>query len=278
MKYLIINADDFGLSPQINRGICEAFRRGVVTDASALVCSPYAPAALKMGEEIGLPMGVHLDFVSPFVGEKRACLGAHGRLVRELFQREYQKKIGSLFSAQELLLFRDEIRRQVELFTSLTGHLPSHLDYHFGLHYLPDVMAIYLLVAEEYHLPVRWGRQYAGENPTVIAPDHFCDRFRGRREGSFELFIELLDQPWQGVMEMCCHPGYFTPFGLLEESYNVEREYELKTLTDPRLKDEIARRGIELVNYHWMRVHYRTLAVETAMPQREDGERSGRAG
>ncbi|NPV85465.1 MAG: ChbG/HpnK family deacetylase [Anaerolineae bacterium] len=266
MKYLIINADDFGLSPQINRGICDAFQRGVVTDTSALVCSPYAPAALEMGQKIGLPMGVHIDFVSPFVSEKSACLGAHGRLVRELFQREYQKKIGSLFSARELLLFRDEIRRQVEMFTNLTGCLPSHLDYHFGLHYLPDVMAIYLLVAEEYRLPVRWGRQYAGENPTVIAPDHFCDRFRGHKEGNLSLLIELLGQPWNGVMEMCCHPGYFTPFDLPEESYNIEREYELKTLTDPRLKDEIARLGIELVNFHWMSAHYRNLTVETGMP------------
>ncbi len=239
----------------------------MVTDTSVLVCSPFAPAALAMGAKIGLPMGLHIDFVSPFVNEQRACLGAKGHLVRELFQREYANKIGGLFSAKELILFRDEIRRQVELFTSLTGHLPSHLDYHFGLHYLPDVMAIYLLVAEEYHLPVRWGRQYAGENPAVIAPDYFCDRFRGYREGSFTLFVELLDQPWQGVMEMCCHPGYFTPFGLPLESYNVEREYELKTLTDPRLKEEITRRGIERVDFNWMSAHYPVLVTQA--PQTE---------
>ena len=41
MKYLIVNADDFGISPEVTKGIIEAFKNGIVTDTSILICSPY---------------------------------------------------------------------------------------------------------------------------------------------------------------------------------------------------------------------------------------------
>ena len=40
MKRLIINADDFGLSPGVNRGIVEAFREGILTSTTMLVNMP----------------------------------------------------------------------------------------------------------------------------------------------------------------------------------------------------------------------------------------------
>jgi predicted glycoside hydrolase/deacetylase ChbG (UPF0249 family) len=67
----------------------------------------------------------------------------------------------------------------------------------------------------------------------------------------------LLQEPWDGVMEIICHPGFFTPHDL-HDSYNQEREYELKVLTDPRLKAEIERMGIQLVNYIWLKEHARS--------------------
>lgn len=254
MHGLIVNADDFGFSPQINEGICEAYVNGIVTDASLLVRSPFASQAISMASRIDLPLGLHIDFVTPFSASARQDLGPDGHLTQELFNREFNSQVTSLFSCEELLTIQDEIRNQVETFKNLVGRLPSHLDYHFGLHFLPDVMFVYLQVATQYHLPVRWGVQYAGRNPIVLAPACLCDRFRGVENGTIDSFTDLLNDSWDGVMEVLCHPGYYTPNGL-HDSYNREREYELKILTDPRLKTEIENMGIQLVNYDWLQHH-----------------------
>src|SRR5689334_198294 len=46
-RQVIINADDFGMSVEIDRGILEAHDRGVVTSASLMVNEPDAEAAIE---------------------------------------------------------------------------------------------------------------------------------------------------------------------------------------------------------------------------------------
>ena len=254
MQGLIVNADDFGFSQEINQGVCEAHVNGIVTDASLLVRSPYAPQAYRMAQQVNLPLGLHIDFVTPFSATARQQLGPNGHLTQELFNREFNHQVTSLFSSEELIILQDEILVQLEEFKALTGQLPSHLDYHYGLHFLPDVMFIYLTISNQYKIPVRWGVQYAGRNPIVLAPARLCDRFRGTKDGTIQSFTDLLQEPWDGVLEIICHPGFFTPYDLFDP-YNRERECELKILTDPRLKAEIERMGIQLVNFNWLKEH-----------------------
>jgi predicted glycoside hydrolase/deacetylase ChbG (UPF0249 family)/DNA-binding FrmR family transcriptional regulator len=264
---VIITADDLALSPQISAGICEAGRRGVVTEASVLVHSPWAAESIVQGQEAGLSIGLHLDLVSSFVEGCSPYFGPKRRFCTELLQREYEHQVGKLFSCDELIAIRDEMQDQIEEFARLTGQLPSHLDYHYGLHHLGEVMALYLTVAQEYDLPVRWGRQYAGASPYELAPTCICDGFRGREQGGLELFLKAVDEPCDSTKEVICHPGYATP--VLAEPYNHERELELKTLTDPRLKEELARRQVRLVTYGWLKQHLSGTAAAARPRPRE---------
>lgn len=254
MRGLIVNADDFGFSQEINEGVCEAHVNGVVTDASLLVKTPYAHQGVMLANRVNLPLGLHIDFVSYYAASSNPELGPNGHLTRELLNREMNHQITSLFTTEELLFLQDEIRKQIEEFKTLTGALPTHLDHHFGLHFLPDIMFVYLNVAYEYDLPVRWGVQYAGNNPLVLAPARLCDSFRGKKNASITTFLDLLREPWEGAMEVMCHPGYLTTQALID-TYNQEREFELKVLTDPQLKTEITKMGIQLVNYKWLKDH-----------------------
>jgi len=61
-RLLIVNADDFGLSDGVNRGIVEAHERGIVTSASLMVWHDAARAAAAYARgRPQLDVGVHLD-------------------------------------------------------------------------------------------------------------------------------------------------------------------------------------------------------------------------
>ena len=70
-RYLIVNADDFGLSDGVNRGVVEAHEHGIVTSASLMVRPNAAgDAAAYARSNRRLSIGLHVD-----LGEWRFCDG-----------------------------------------------------------------------------------------------------------------------------------------------------------------------------------------------------------
>ena len=62
-KYLIVNADDFGRSRSVNRGIMSAYEYGIVTSASLMVRWPAANEATAYARRHqSLSVGLHFDF------------------------------------------------------------------------------------------------------------------------------------------------------------------------------------------------------------------------
>ncbi len=71
-RRLIVNADDFGQSRGVNRGVIEAHERGIVTSASLMVRWPAAAeAAAYARSRSGVSVGLHVD-----LGEWAAEAGA----------------------------------------------------------------------------------------------------------------------------------------------------------------------------------------------------------
>ena len=65
MKFLIVNADDFGYGRGINRGILEAHRQGVVTSATLVVNAPFTAEAVGIARDNpGLSVGLHVNFTN----------------------------------------------------------------------------------------------------------------------------------------------------------------------------------------------------------------------
>src|SRR6185312_9264780 len=109
-RSLIVNADDFGLSEGVNRGIIEAHERGIVTSASLMVLQPAsASAAAYSREHPRLSMGLHLD-----LGEW-AYDGKAWVLVYEVVPLE------------DPALVAGELERQLGAVRRLRGCDPTHL-------------------------------------------------------------------------------------------------------------------------------------------------------
>ena len=51
MKQLIINADDFGLHPLINKGIIKGHSEGIITSTSLMPSAPYIDEAVQLAKK-----------------------------------------------------------------------------------------------------------------------------------------------------------------------------------------------------------------------------------
>jgi len=218
MKYLIVNADDFGASHGINRGIMEAHQRGILTSTSALVNTAWSLEAAELSRTAPeLSVGLHADLGN----ELKETAGDPRRRLRDALEEQF---------------FR---------FGQLMGRPPTHLDSHHNLHRDPKALPEFLALAAKHGLPLR-----------EHSPVRYFSKFYGQWGGethleqvSVESLARMLETEIEdGITELSCHPGYVETSYVT--GYGVEREAELRTLCDPLVRDVLAAQSIHLVSYH----------------------------
>ena len=226
-RILIVNADDFGRSPEISAGILRAHADGIVTSTSAMVRRPAAAPAL--GRAAGHPrlsVGLHLDF-----GEWAPQDGGW-------YQTDYVVAIDDEAAVDR------EARAQLDRFRQLAGRSPTHIDSHQHVHREGAPHRVAARLADELGVPLR------GRDPNV----HFCGSFYGRSsDGSpfpdgiaVGTLVGIIRELRAGVTELGCHPG--EP-GVDDPLYGPERAEELRVLCDGRVAEAIAASGVRLVSF-----------------------------
>ncbi len=218
-KYLIVNADDFGASTGINRGIIESHQRGVVTSTSFMTTGHATAEAVALSRDNpDLSIGLHFD--------------VWGEDERE-------------FDLADTTAVRDEFRKQLDDFERLMGRLPTHIDSHRHAHRRPGMMPIFQELVAPLGVPLRDDGQvtfvggfYAQWEWMVTELDKVSPEF---------LLEMLKNEVASGWTEFSCHAGYASPD--FQSIYLMEREAEVATLTDPRIAEAIVANGITLTNY-----------------------------
>lgn len=222
MKQLIVNADDFGRSEGVNRGIVEAHERGIVTSASLMVRFPDAVAAAEYARSGSLGVGLHVD-LSEWTHRDGEWMPVYERI-----------------DAEDAEAVEHEVRGQLEVFRRLLRREPTHVDSHHHVHRDEPARSIVCAVGAELGVPVRhFGAvRYIGD---------FYGQERAARpypEGiTVETLLRLLRELPAGVSELGCHPGHVEG---LESTYLHEREVELRTLCDPVVRAACEAGEIEL--------------------------------
>ena len=143
---LLVNADDFGLHEDIDRGILDCVERGRVQSIS------FSPTGKSVDwkklielQEAGVRVGVHITLVGePWASDGRVVSGWKELFKRVLLQGNEMNK------AMEI-----EIRRQFQLCgdNRLDPKTLAHLDSHQHVHAFPGVWEPCLLFANEYGIP-----------------------------------------------------------------------------------------------------------------------------
>ncbi len=258
MKQLIVNADDFGFTRDVNAGIVECHRHGILTATTLMANGDAFDDAVRLARgNPTLDIGVHLVLVGG-PGQPASIPAFLVQLAR---------------GGQDLAA---EMRRQVQTILDAGLH-PSHLDTHKHTHLAPPVLRALIQTSREFKIP--WVRKPADFTmPAQASPFvkrlvnkgvqvaanrfdsvlyrggcRFTDHFTGfevtGRLDTPELLTILRHLP-DGLTELMCHPGYLeeelrsAPTRLKES-----RVKELQALTSREARAILLETGTQLTAY-----------------------------
>jgi hopanoid biosynthesis associated protein HpnK len=276
--YAILNADDFGLSPGINRGIIEAHSDGILTSASLMAAGDAFEEAVAFAHAFpSLSLGVHLTLVegrSVLPPEKVPSLvTSDGRFCQSLGMFLLKWLIGQI----RIKDVEQELAAQIEKTIDHKVRIDK-LDTHMHVHLLPGIFQVVQALARLYgikalRLPreriVEW-RNYprlvglwrraalsslaALRARQIAAAGLFhSDHFAGIAESGHlteEDLLRLLRSLKPGLTEIMVHPGFGdSVLDGWSMSRRYQRERELMGLTSPRVKALVKRSQIKLVTY-----------------------------
>lgn len=260
-----MNADDFGFTRDVNAGIVEAHRNGILTSTTLMANGAAFEDAVSLARRNpSLDVGCHLVLVG---GNSLSRPGtALPRNVKELL----------IAIARGRIAIEQELDLQISRIVN-AGIRPMHLDTHKHTHLLPPVLDVVARLSRKYQVP--WVRRpfdypmHAGSVPWPrralsrsleflrrrfhrVLSAHGCrttDHFAGFGLTGYlrtQELVELLTQLPEGSTEFMTHPGYCTAELLASPTRLKEtREAELKALTAPETKAAIERNGIRLSGY-----------------------------
>jgi chitin disaccharide deacetylase len=245
-RTLIVNADDFGLTPGVSRGILEAGARGIVTSTTVIVNRATDSELIARLKASGLGAGLHLNLTlgTPIADPRRvpSLVDGEGRFIRD--PREAAQRADKDEA-------RIELGNQIDAFRGLMGCFPTHLDSHHHVGRHEPILELVFDFARAINVPVRTqdGQLRATARGLKIrTPDHFMGEADAEPYWSAERVLEHLRTLPAGVTEFMTHPGYFDG-DLAHSRYGKQRETELAGLTDPRAREMVEREGIRLAHF-----------------------------
>jgi predicted glycoside hydrolase/deacetylase ChbG (UPF0249 family) len=263
-KQLVVNADDFGFTPDVNEGIVEAHRRGILTATTLMANGEAFEDAVRQARETPtLDIGAHLVLV-----------GGRSTLTGKALPETVGKLLGALVRRE--IRVHEELRAQVRRIVD-AGLRPTHLDTHKHTHLAPPVLDAVARVAEEFGIvwvrrpfdfplnamPVPPLRRLTSRAMALAGPlfENVLARHGCKTTGHFAGFqitglfrtaelVELMDAIPEGSTELMCHPGYCREaLRNAQTRLKESRERELDALVSRQVRDAVERNGIEVVGY-----------------------------
>src|SRR4051794_10689776 len=150
------------------------------------------------------------------------------------------------FDAYDWDAVRREFHVQLEEFRRLLGRDPTHVDSHRHQHRQPHLRPVFRELVEPLGIPLR------DDGRVQFVGDFYAQwewQVTDLSYVSVDAFLQLLERRVPpGWTEFSCHPGYVSD-DYRATVYLEEREAEVRTLTDRRLRDAIEEHGIRLVGY-----------------------------
>jgi predicted glycoside hydrolase/deacetylase ChbG (UPF0249 family) len=258
VRSLVVNADDFGFTRDVNQGIVEAHQRGILTSTTLMACGAAFDDAVRLARETpSLDIGCHLVLVG---------------------SQPFPESVAGLIQALALRRIHvyEELSAQVRRILD-AGLKPTHLDTHKHTHLLPPVLDAVARISEEFAIP--WVRrpfdfplQPDGIGWTKRVVSHSFNGVRGRfqrvltRHGcrftdhfaGFQItghydaasLVKLIRALPEGSTEFMCHPGHCgEELRAARTRLKESREQELRALTASEVREALEEEGVRLAGF-----------------------------
>ncbi len=230
---IIINADDFGLSPGVNYGIIDAHRNGFVNSTTMLTnmaSSEHAFELMKSHPKLGV--GVHLVL---------SCGKPLRTDVPSLTNEKGNFKLTNAYASHPFDLDIQEVEReweaQIDRFFQ-HGLVPTHLDSHHHIHGWAPLRESTFKLARKHQLPVRHVfNQDEVPSDVKLLSDEFNASFYS--EGVTPDFFVKLNRTESNVVEVMCHPAFIDHTLQQFSSYQQQRVLEHKIVTTTTLPEQL---------------------------------------
>lgn len=265
LRKLIVNADDFGFTRDVNEGILHAHEHGIVRSASLLATGPAFQHAVELARATpSLDVGAHLALVGlPSALDGRPLPSTPFALLRAM--------------ASHRLDIHAELAAQMDRIVR-AGIQPSHINTHKHTHLFPAVLKAVTRLARQYGVPwvrrpfdsawpadpgaplrlklaLRTAGPLRAHFDRVLArsgcrsTDHFAGLLATGRFDAAALvrFIRALPP---GSTEFMCHPGRCgTELAQAPTRLKASRERELEALVSAAVLQAVAESDVELCNW-----------------------------
>ena len=273
MKQIIINADDFGFSPGINKGVIESYNKGLTTSTSIVCNTKHFDKSVKELKKLkGLGKGIHLNLtMGRPISKERDISSLTDK--KGLFEKNVSRFIFRLTAS---MIRKEHIERELEeQIKKAVYELDDidHIDSHQHIHILPQIYPLVLNLARKYKIPFV---RIPNQNFWIYPTDRFIERgllsglsllnagyneneykkkiknFYGLYHGGLNtsLIRNMINRFKEGNGEIACHPAY--PDHFIEQNWNrlkKDRLNDLNTLINPMSRKIMKDNGIKLIRF-----------------------------
>ncbi|RIK80214.1 MAG: hypothetical protein DCC67_09615 [Planctomycetota bacterium] len=273
-RYVIIHADDAGMSHSVNRATIDAMERGIVSSASIMVPCPWFKEFARYAKaHPEKDYGVHLTLNSEWDVYRWGPVAGREQVPSLVDDEGYLwdnvAEVAAHADAQQVAVeLRAQVQRALDFGVPLT-----HLDTHMGaLVSRPDLIEVYVKTGIEFNLPVFFLRNIPEEVPNEATRarglqlvkalddhklpvlDHMTQIYD---HGSFEekkaAYLKAIAESKPGVQCLIIHCGYDDAELQGITSSSKLRDTDRRVFMDPQFIEAVRKTGVEIVTWKQVR-------------------------
>jgi predicted glycoside hydrolase/deacetylase ChbG (UPF0249 family) len=274
-RYVIIHADDAGMSHSVNMATIAGMEQGIVSSASIMVPCPWfkeiaAYAKAHPDRDFGIHLTLNCEWkeyrwgpvapresVPSLVDPEGYLWGGVGDIVRGAKAAEVETEL------------RAQVKRALEFGVPVT-----HLDTHMGaVVSRPDLVEVYVKLGVEFNVPVFFLRNFdgAGTLPNDVRAraealvkqlderrlpvlDFMTQYYTGESyDTKKKMYLKAIEDTAPGVRYLIIHCGYNNEELQAITTSSVIRDSDRRVFTDPEFIAAVKRSGVEVISWKQVR-------------------------
>jgi predicted glycoside hydrolase/deacetylase ChbG (UPF0249 family) len=282
-RYVIIHADDAGMSHSVNRATIAAMDEGIVSSASIMVPCPwfkeFAAYAKAHPEK---DFGIHLTLNSEWDNYRWGPVAGRNNVLslvdKEGYLLDNVAEVAANAKADEV---QTELRAQIQ--RALDFGVPlTHLDTHMGaVVSRPDLVEVYVKLGLEFNLPVFFLKNLSREVPDEgvrVRAQRLVETLQENglpvldqmtqlyTNGSFEekksQYLEAIAGSKLGVHYLIIHCGYDDQELQAITGSSKLRDTDRRVFTDPGFIAAVKQTGVKIVTWKQVREMHALSAAD----------------